>query len=131
MFLETKQHALLGTVTASFAETHVSASTTFFGRANRMVFPSFICAGSIVYAVTEQCECSKLTPQYSFAECLDNLALALLSLLQSLHVAVKSMSVVSSELGVGTLERGVTGSLGLLDSVPVRLARLVVLGAVL
>ena len=30
---------------------------------------------------------------------------------------MKSMSVVSSELGVGTLERGVTGSLGLLDSV--------------
>jgi hypothetical protein len=91
-----------------------------------------------VYAVTEQCECSKLTPQYSFAECLDSLALALLSLLlfellascsnswyrfqsevrayQSLHVAVKSMSVVSSELGVGTLKRRVTGSLGLLDS---------------
>ena len=84
-----------------------------------------------MYAVTEQCECSKLTPQYSFAGCLDDLALALLSLLQGLHVAVKSMSMVSSELGVGTLKRRVTGSLGLLDSVPVRLARLVVLGAVL
>jgi hypothetical protein len=62
---------------------------------------------------------------------LDSLTLALLSLLQGLHVAVKSMSMVSSELGVGTLEGGVTRSLGLLDTVPVRLARLVVLGAVL
>lgn len=92
-------------------------------------------------AITEQCECSKLTPPFSFADILDSLALALLSLLlyillarcfrartnvasfggcvsyQGLHVAVKSMSVVSSELGVGTLERGVTRSLGLLDTV--------------
>lgn len=82
MFLETKQHALLGTVTASFAETYVSASTTFFVRANRMVF-SIVHLRRFyrVYAVTEQCECSKLTPQYSFAGCLDDLALALLSLL--------------------------------------------------
>jgi hypothetical protein len=32
-------------------------------------------------AVTEQCECSKLTPPFSFANILDSLALALLSLL--------------------------------------------------
>ena len=67
---------------------------------------------------------------------------------QGLHVAVKSMSMVSSELGVGSLERRVTRSLRLLDTTPesailhnneksryvpvsVRLARLVVLGAVL
>jgi hypothetical protein len=48
---------------------------------------------------------------------LDGLALALLGLLQGLHVAVQSMSVVSAELGVGTLEGGVTGSLGLLDAI--------------
>ena len=35
---------------------------------------------------------------------------------QSLHGAVQSMSVVSSELGVGSLERGVSGGLGLLDT---------------
>lgn len=45
-----------------------------------------------------------------------SLALALLELLQSLHVAVESMSVVSSELGVGSLEGRVSGSLGLLDT---------------
>lgn len=59
------------------------------------------------------------------------LALALLELLQSLHGAVKSMSVVSAELGVGSLEGRVSRSLGLLDAVTVRLARLVVLGRVL
>lgn len=36
---------------------------------------------------------------------------------QSLHVAVQGMSVVSAELGVGTLERGVARGLGLLDAV--------------
>jgi hypothetical protein len=36
---------------------------------------------------------------------------------QRLHGSVKSMSVVSSELGVGSLERWVTVGLGLLDSV--------------
>lgn len=73
---------------------------------------------------------------------------------KSLGGAVESMSVVSPELGVGTLEGGVSGSLGLLDTavlsrvsplfvllcsvgvrfvvpVPVRLARLVVLRRVL
>ena len=35
---------------------------------------------------------------------------------QSLHGAVQSMSVVSSEFGVGSLERGVSGGLGLLDT---------------
>lgn len=35
---------------------------------------------------------------------------------QSAHSAVQSMSVVPSELGVGTLERRVTVSLGLLDT---------------
>lgn len=35
---------------------------------------------------------------------------------QSLHGAVESMSVVSSELGVGSLEGRVSGSLGLLDT---------------
>jgi hypothetical protein len=105
-----------GFVTASFAGT-CRHPPPFLRRVNRMIFPSFICVGSIVWvAVTEQYEYSKLTPRYSSAGCLDSLTLALLSLLQSLHVAVKSMSVVSSELGVGTLERGVTGSLGLLDS---------------
>lgn len=36
---------------------------------------------------------------------------------QSLHGAVQSISVVASELGVGTLERRVSGGLGLLDTV--------------
>lgn len=36
---------------------------------------------------------------------------------ESLHVAVKSVSVVTAELGVGTLERRVSGSLGLLNTV--------------
>lgn len=36
---------------------------------------------------------------------------------QGAHGAVQSMPVVPSELGVGTLERGVTVSLGLLDTV--------------
>lgn len=36
---------------------------------------------------------------------------------QSLHGAVQSMSVVSAELGVGSLQRGVTRSLRLLDTV--------------
>lgn len=35
---------------------------------------------------------------------------------QSLHGAVKSMSVVSAELGVGSLEGRVSRSLGLLDA---------------
>lgn len=35
---------------------------------------------------------------------------------QSLHCAVESMSVVSSELGVGTLEGWVSGGLWLLDT---------------
>jgi hypothetical protein len=70
---------------------------------------------------------------------------------QSLGGAVESMSVVSSELGVGSLEGRVSGSLGLLDTargskltehfvnfskiedqpVTVSLAALVVLGRVL
>lgn len=36
---------------------------------------------------------------------------------QSLHGTVQSVSVVAAELGVDTLERGVTVSLGLLDTV--------------
>lgn len=35
---------------------------------------------------------------------------------QSLHVTVKSMSVVATEFGVGTLERRVFGGLRLLDA---------------
>jgi hypothetical protein len=50
---------------------------------------------------------------------------------QSAGSAVQSVSVVSPELGVSTLQRGVSGGLGLLDAVPVRLARLVVLRRVL
>jgi hypothetical protein len=38
---------------------------------------------------------------------------------QGLHGAVKSMSVVASELGVGTLEGRVSAGLGLLDTVGV------------
>lgn len=36
---------------------------------------------------------------------------------QSLHCAMQSMSMVSSELGVGSLQRRVSGSLRLLDTV--------------
>jgi hypothetical protein len=62
---------------------------------------------------------------------LRGVALALLDLLQSAHGAVKSMPVVPAELGVGALERRVTVSLRLLDTVPVVLLRLVVLRRVL
>lgn len=41
----------------------------------------------------------------------------LLSTYQSLHGAVQSMSVVAAELGVGTLQGGVTEGLRLLDTV--------------
>jgi len=50
---------------------------------------------------------------------------------QSLHGAVQSMSVVASELGVGSLQRRVTHSLRLLDTIAVSLLALVVLGRVL
>ena len=59
------------------------------------------------------------------------ITLALLDLLQSAHGSVQSMPVVPSELGVGALERWVTVRLRLLDTVPVVLLRLVVLGRVL
>lgn len=36
---------------------------------------------------------------------------------QSLHGSVQNISVVAAELGVGSLERRVTGSLRLLDTV--------------
>jgi len=84
-----------------------------------------------VCTVTEPWDRSNMRPPISFVDILSTLALALLDILQGLHVAVKSMSVVSSELGVSALQRGVTRSLGLLDTVPVRLARLVVLRGVL
>jgi len=62
---------------------------------------------------------------------LHRIALALLGLLQSPHGAVQRMSVVSPELGVGTLERRVSVRLRLLDTVLVVLLSLVVLGRVL
>jgi len=62
---------------------------------------------------------------------LSPLTLALPELLQSLSCAVQSMPVISPELGVDTLQRGVPLGLGALDAIAVRLARLVVLGRVL
>jgi len=62
---------------------------------------------------------------------LHRITLALLGLLQSPHGAVQRMSVVSPELGVGTLERRVSVRLRLLDTVLVVLLSLVVLGRVL
>jgi len=62
---------------------------------------------------------------------LSGLTLPLLELLKRLRGAVESMSVVSSELGVGSVQAGVTEGLRLLDAVPVGLLVLVVLGGVL
>jgi hypothetical protein len=53
----------------------------------------------------------------SILDDLSDLALALLALLQSLSGTVKGVSVVATELGVDTLEGGVTVGLGLLDTV--------------
>lgn len=48
---------------------------------------------------------------------LSGISLSLLHLLEGLHRSVQRMSVVSSELGVGTLERGISVGLWLLDAV--------------
>jgi len=57
--------------------------------------------------------------------------LALLQLLQGLHCSVESVSVVSAELGIGTLEGWVSRGLWLLDTVTMGFFALVSLRAIL